>query len=189
VAGESSAEAGGSDSPVVGRGPNAYVGKGASDRRLKRGEPILVDIVGACEGYAADQTRTYSLGQLADGRLREAHACARRILRDLEATAVPGSDCSALYQRTVETASAVQGVEYASAARVSFVGHGIGLEIDEPPFVSKGSRDALEVGMVFAVEPKFFVHGVGAVGVENSYSVSEDGLELLTTAPEDLVEL
>ena len=77
----------------------------------------------------------------------------------------------------------------AGAERVSFVGHGLGLEIDELPVLAPGSDDPLEQGMVFALEPKFVYAGEGAVGVENSYAVTQDGVERLTHAPEDLIEL
>ena len=72
---------------------------------------------------------------------------------------------------------------------VSFVGHGIGLEIDELPVLAPGFDEPLEPGMVFALEPKFVFPGEGAVGIENSYLVVEDGVEQLTTAPEELIEL
>jgi Xaa-Pro aminopeptidase len=95
---------------------------------------------------------------------------------------------SRLWDLSVELSRSVEG-RFASTERVSFVGHGFGLEIDEPPFLARGYDEPLAEGMVFALEPKFFVPGVGAVGVENSYAVTEGGVEQLTTAPEDLVEL
>jgi Xaa-Pro dipeptidase len=73
--------------------------------------------------------------------------------------------------------------------RVTFVGHGIGLEIDELPLLARGWDEPLEEGMVFALEPKFVFPGEGAVGIENSYLVVGDGVERLTNAPEELVEL
>ena len=78
---------------------------------------------------------------------------------------------------------------FAGAWRISFVGHGFGLEIDEPPFLARGYDQPLEEGMVFALEPKFVYAGEGAVGIENSYAVTADGVERLTTAPEELIEL
>jgi Xaa-Pro aminopeptidase len=77
----------------------------------------------------------------------------------------------------------------AGSERVTFVGHGFGLEIDELPLLAKGWDEPLEPGMVFALEPKFVFPGVGAVGIENSYLVTADGAERLTSAPEELIEL
>ncbi len=70
-----------------------------------------------------------------------------------------------------------------------FVGHGIGLEIDERPVLAPGFDDPLEPGVVFALEPKFLFPGEFAVGVENSYAVTPDGVEQLTLAHEDLIVL
>jgi len=77
----------------------------------------------------------------------------------------------------------------AGEERVSFVGHGFGLEIDEPPFLARGYDEPLEERMVFALEPKFVFPGRGAVGIEDSFVVTAGGVEKLTSAPEELVEL
>jgi len=71
------------------------------------------------------------------------------------------------------------------AGRVPYVGHGIGIELDELPVLT-GSGLELEPGMVFALEPKFVLPGVGAIGVENTWVVTGDGVERLTLAPETI---
>jgi Xaa-Pro dipeptidase len=187
AAGAAAALPGGSDTPLVGLGPNPAVGKGASARPIRRGEPVIVDLVGASQGYLADQTRTFSLGPLRP-HLREAYELALRILRTVASEARPGVPASALYRRAGELAGDLAG-RFASAERVSFVGHGFGLEIDEPPFLARGYDEPLQPGMVFALEPKFVFPGEGAVGVENSYAVTADGVERLTAAPEELIEV
>ena len=70
--------------------------------------------------------------------------------------------------------------------RVRFVGHGVGLELDEMPVFAKGLKQELEPGMVFALEPKF-VFPEGAVGIENTHLVTESGVETLTRADTDIV--
>jgi Xaa-Pro aminopeptidase len=187
LAGPTAATPGGTDTPLVGLGPNAYVGKGPSSRPIGRGEPVVVDLVGASQGYMADQTRTFSLGPLS-ARFREAYEAALTILHEVAAAARPGVTGAALHELANELAGPRREA-FASAGRVSFVGHGFGLEIDEPPFLARGYDVPLAEGNVFAVEPKFFFPGEGAVGVENSYAVTADGVEQLTTAPEELVEL
>ncbi len=77
----------------------------------------------------------------------------------------------------------------AGEERVTFVGHGIGLEIDELPLLARGWDQPFAKDMVFALEPKFVFPGEAAIGIENSYLVTEDGGEALTTAPETLIEL
>ena len=187
VAGPTGAEPGGSDTPLVGAGPNRAVAKGASSRAIGRHEPVVVDLVGVSQGYMADQTRMFSLGPL-PARLRDAYDASLAIMRSVAAAARPGVPGSELHALAVDLAGD-RRAHFASAERVSFVAHGFGLEIDEPPFLARGFDEPLAQGMVFALEPKFVYPGEGAVGVENSYAVTADGVEQLTTAPEELVEL
>ncbi len=187
AAGAAAAEPGGTDTPLVGIGPNPFVGKGSSPRPIGRGEPVIVDLVGSSLGYLCDQTRAFSLGPIAD-ELQEAYEHARSIMVDVALAAKPGVSGARLYDLALELAGDRRD-RFASGTRVSFVGHGFGLEIDEPPFLARGYDVELEPGMVFALEPKFVYEGVGAVGIENSYAVTATGVEVLTTAPEELVEL
>lgn len=186
-AGPSATVSGGSDTPLVGSGPSVAIGRGASHRPIRRGDPVIVDLCGAAGGYLADQTRTYALGPVAD-RFAEAYAHAREILHGVAAEARPGVLGSHLYERAWELAAGRDGFMGVSGERiVSFVGHGFGLEIDEPPFLARGWDEPLCEGMVFALEPKFVLAGEGAVGVENSYAVTADGVDTLTSAPDELV--
>jgi Xaa-Pro aminopeptidase len=187
AAGPTAAEPGGTDTPLVGLGPNPYVGKGPSARPIGRGEPVIVDLVGSSLGYMCDQTRTASLGP-ARPPFQEAHDAAREIMRRVAEAAAPGVPASRLYELALELAAG-RPESFASADRTSFVAHGFGLEIDEPPFLARGYDEPLREGMVFALEPKFTVEGQGAVGIENSYAVTADGVERLTFAPEELIEL
>ena len=187
AAGPTAAESGGTDTPLVGLGPNPYVAKGASPRPIGRGEPVIVDLVGSSQGYMCDQTRTFSLGPVR-APFGEAHDAARGIMRRVAEAAAPGVVASSLYELALELAGP-RPEQFASAERVSFVAHGFGLEIDEPPFLARGYDEPLAEGMVFALEPKFFVPGEGAVGIENSYAVTADAVERLTSAPEELIEL
>jgi Xaa-Pro dipeptidase len=170
LAGPSAAVPGATETPIVGPGPNVSVSKGASARPIQRGEPIVVDLCGSHEGYLADQTRTFSLGPL-DSRFREAYTAARDILHRVAETAAAGTTGAALYDRSLELAEGMEGFMGAGSERVSFVGHGFGLEIDELPLLARGWDEPLAEGMVFALEPKFVFPGEGAVGIENSYLV------------------
>ncbi|MDR1456001.1 MAG: M24 family metallopeptidase, partial [Tannerella sp.] len=73
--------------------------------------------------------------------------------------------------------------------QAKFVGHGIGLQINEPPVLTPRSEEALQPNMVFALEPKFVIPGVGAVGIENSFLVTETGLEKITLFEEDIIPM
>jgi Xaa-Pro dipeptidase len=75
-------------------------------------------------------------------------------------------------------------------SQVSFIGHGLGVEIDEYPFIARGfNQMPLEIGMAFAFEPKVVFPGEGAIGIENTYYLSNEGLKRLTNSSDELVIL
>jgi Xaa-Pro dipeptidase len=190
LAGPSGAVPGYSDSPLCGPGPNPVLGKGPNGHVLAQGDPVIADLVGGHDGWLSDQTRTFAVGAL-DADLREAHDCAVSILRAVEAECRPGTPASSLYD-LAEGIAGQAGLEEhfmgAGPQRVRFLGHGVGMEIDELPVLAPGFDEPLEEGNVIAVEPKFVFPGRGAVGIENMYAVTADGFETMTTAPEELIE-
>jgi Xaa-Pro aminopeptidase len=190
LAGPSGAVPGYSDSPLCGPGPNPVLGKGPDGHVLETGDPVIADLVGGHDGWLADQTRTFSVGRL-DADLLAAHDSALAILRAVEAELRPGTPASALYD-LAEGMAADAGLDAhfmgAGQQRVRFLGHGVGMEIDELPVLAPGFDEPLEEGNVIAVEPKFVFPGRGAVGIENMYAVTADGFETMTTAPEELIE-
>jgi Xaa-Pro aminopeptidase len=188
LAGPSGAVPGASETPIVGPGPNVSVSRGASGRPIGRGEPILVDLAGAYDGYLSDQTRMFSLGPV-EARFAETHDLAVEVLHRVAAAARPGVTGAELYDLAQALAGGHEGFMGWGDERVTFVGHGIGLEIDELPLLARGWTGVFEPGMVFALEPKFVFPGEAAIGIENSYLVTESGGEALTTAPETLIEL
>ena len=70
--------------------------------------------------------------------------------------------------------------------QVKFLGHGVGLELDELPVLAAGVKSRLMPGMVIAIEPKFTFPGEGVVGIENTFAITENGLERLTLTPDEL---
>ncbi|GIP41141.1 peptidase M24 [Paenibacillus sp. J31TS4] len=179
------------DGPAGGRGLTAASPQGAGRKRIARDEPILVDIGCCIDGYVIDQTRTVVIGELPE-RLFAAYEASERILAACEAMLRPGTVCEDIYARATELAVneglSAHFMGY-GADQVRFIGHGIGLEIDEWPVLAKGFRQPLEPGMVLAVEPKFTFPGLGVVGIENSYAIREDGFEKLTLTREGLIRL
>jgi Xaa-Pro aminopeptidase len=154
-------------------------------------EPILIDIGCCIDGYVIDQTRTVVVGRL-DEQLTHAYRISESILRSTEAYLRPGTMCDELYVLAVEQAAQSGLSEFFmgfGADQVKFLGHGIGLEIDELPVLAKGFKIPLEAGMVIAIEPKFTFPGRGVVGIENSYLITAQGYTKLTCSREGIISI
>lgn len=180
------------DAPLGGIGVNPSIGQGASYKRIEANQPIIVDFAGAFDGYLVDQTRVFCIGGLPEP-LVKAYEDMIAIERRLKELARPGAVWGELYEACCALAAEQGHKEHfmgAPGAQVSFIGHGIGVEIDEYPFIARGFKDqVLEENMTFAFEPKVVYPGLGAVGVENTFWVAADGLKHLTFTSEDLVVL
>ncbi len=181
-AGASSAVGSGMDAPLGGLGLTPAVAQGAGRGVIEAHQPIVVDFGGALDGYVVDQTRVLSLGELPADLVRAHQACLR-IQEAVVARARPGAICGELYAAALAEADALGYSAHFMGAhpnQVAFVGHGVGLEIDEPPFLAAGAAQPLKEGNVFALEPKLVFPGRGSVGVENTWRVTSSGLERLT---------
>jgi len=177
------------DSPHGGSGNTPAMAQGAGFRKIRRNEPIGVDYGVGVDGYLADQFRTFVIGDL-DPELRKAHDCSRQIHRLFAETAKPGVSCADLYQMAVEEAAKAGLADFFMGygeGRVKFIGHGLGLEIDELPIIAPFFDQKLEPGMVVAFEPKFVFPGKGVVGMEDDYGVTSSGLERLTITEQELI--
>ncbi len=167
--------------PTGGTGLNPSFPQSAGYKRIGRHEPILVDFATVVNGYIVDHTRIFSLGPLSE-KLTEAHSISLEIKRLFIREAKPGVDGRLLYDSAYKIAEdaglAEQYMGYGSG--VNFIGHGIGLELDELPVIAKNFKIILLPGMVFALEPKFVFPGEGAVGIEDTFVVTDSGLEQLT---------
>ncbi len=174
------------DGPVGGKGVSPAFALGSCDKIIGKNESVLLDFDFIYDGYMLDQTRIFCLGKLPD-HLVEAHEAALHIQAELEAMAKPGVVCHELYDRAMELAGeSSYGKHFQGFPdHVPFVGHGIGIELDEFPIIGRGFKTTLQEGMVFALEPKF-VFPDGAVGIEDSYLVTKDGLEKLTLFERDI---
>ena len=179
------------DTPLCGSGANHAIAQGSSPKKIRRNEPIVIDYGGGHNGYVTDETRTFVIGKLKD-HLEQAYHVARSIIEDVESSAKPGDLGTAIYERAKAIAAKEGFDPYFMGhgeGQVAFVGHGIGLEVNEWPIIGRGFRRPLEPGMVFAFEPKFVFPGEGAVGVELDYIVRDDGLERVTHFPTDIVSV
>jgi Xaa-Pro dipeptidase len=176
-------------SPTGGTGLSPAVAQGSSLRPIQRREPVLMDYVFALDGYLVDQTRIFALGGLPD-ELIAGHRAMLEVQNALGVAAKPSATGGELYDLAVELAAELGYGEYFMGhgdERITFVGHGVGLELDEYPFLAKGQDMSLEKGMVIALEPKLIYPGLGVVGIENTHLVTDDGLKSLTISEEDIV--
>jgi len=191
AAGSAAAEPTYFDGPAGGLGLSDASPQSASRRQIQQGEPILLDLGCMIDGYVIDQTRTAVIGTLPED-LQYAYDVAEAVLRATEAKLKPGTPCEELYLdalRQVEDAGLAEHFMGYGENRVKFLGHGIGLEIDELPVLAKGFKYPLESGMVIAIEPKFTFEGRGVVGIENTYLITDDGFEKLSISPEGVAYL
>jgi Xaa-Pro dipeptidase len=179
------------DTPLCGLGATHAIAQGSSSKKIKRNEPIVIDYGGGYNGYVTDETRTFVIGKL-KAHLERAHQVARSIIEDMESSAKPGDLATDIYERA-KAIAAQEGLDPYfmghGEGQVAFVGHGIGLEVNEWPIIGRGFRRPFEPGMVFAFEPKFVFPGEGAVGIETDYIVGEDGLERVTHFLTDIVSV
>ena len=137
-----------------------------------------------------DMTRVFSVGRLTEEAYR-AHQVALTIQQEVENATRPGTACSDLYNIAANIAKK-EGLSanfMGTEQQAKFVGHGIGIQINELPVLTPRSKEELLPNMVLALEPKFVIPGVGAVGIENSFLVTETGVEKLTRFNEEIIPL
>jgi Xaa-Pro dipeptidase len=171
------------DSPggCQGLGPAAPV-LGSAIRRLHRGDLVFLDTGCSVEGYHTDKTLTYAFGGAPSAEARAMHEQCLEVERRAAAMLRPGAIPSQIYSTILDNLDAEFRKHFMGYGNrhSNFLGHGIGLQIDEPPVIAKGFDEPLAEGMVIALEPKRGVAGVGMVGTENTYLVTPAGGECLT---------
>ncbi|OEU46263.1 MAG: peptidase M24 [Desulfobulbaceae bacterium S5133MH15] len=178
-------------SPTGGEGVSDFVGQGASFKKITKNEPILVDYVFALDGYISDHARIFSIGALSSDLL-DAHQAMLEVQNETMKRAKPGTVTGDLYEMMVSMAAERGYGDYfmgVGERRIRFTGHGVGLELDEFPFIAKGQKLELQAGMIIALEPKIIFPGKGVVGIENTHLVTEEGLEPLTKISDEITIL
>lgn len=160
----------------VGIGPAAPV-LGSRERKLRSGDLVFVDIGCAVDGYSSDKTMVYQFGHALPDKVLALHQRCVEIERRMAAELKPDAIPSDIYRRTMAGLDPefLQNFMGYGARRANFLGHGVGLQIDEWPVLAEGFDEPLAADMVLAVEPKKGVPGVGMVGSENTYRVTPAG--------------
>lgn len=176
-------------SPTGGAGLSPAISQGPGFNKIRRNEPVLVDYVFVLDGYTSDHTRIFAVDKLPQ-ELMQAHAAMLEIQTVVKQKAIPGVLSGDLYELMINMAKDAGYEKYfmgAGERKIRFTGHGLGLELDEFPFIAKGQKLPLEKGMVIALEPKVVIPGKGVVGIENTLLVTETGLESLTKISDEIV--
>jgi len=180
-----------SDSPMGGLGLSPAFPVGASLKIMKAHEPILVDFGTCYHGYQADETRMFSIGKMKQKFVDAYNACKEIHDTVLEKTR-PGIDCEAIFLKTLQLAEKLGYKDCylgPPGLQTRFVAHGIGLELNELPFIAQDQSYPLEQGMTFAVEPKIVFPGEGSVGLENTVVVTKKGYEILTPVEQEIFQV
>ncbi|UFS71276.1 Xaa-Pro peptidase family protein [Geomonas sp. RF6] len=192
LSGSESATPSFSNTPLGGAGLNPSFGQGATRKMLVRNEQVLVDFGACCDGYIVDQTRVFGIGSVPP-RIAAAYADMLKVQELMLRLVAQRESCGDVYDACLSLAAELGYADSfmgLKTSQVSFIGHGVGIELDEYPFIAAGMHKmTFEPGMVFAFEPKAVFAEHGAVGIENTFLVTENGVERLTYSSEELVLL
>lgn len=155
---------------------------GNRERKLKRGDLVFVDVGCGFDGYNTDKTVTYMFGQSLPQHAIDAHNRCVDIQNEIGSQLKPGAIPGEIYTSIMDGLEPDFKENFMGFGkrRVKFLGHGIGLIIDELPVLAEKFTEPLEAGMVFAVEPKKGIPGIGMVGIENTFVVTSRGGECIT---------
>lgn len=178
------------DFALGGAGMNPALPVGDAGCILQSGETMMVDGGGCYGAYITDMTRVYAYDEVSE-LAQKAHQCSCEIHDYFRQVAKPGVGCADIYLHALQMVAKAGLKDYfmGHTQQAAFLGHGVGLQINELPVFYARSKDVLEVGNVVAIEPKFVIPGTGAVGIENTYIITAEGLECITNLPEEIVPL
>lgn len=155
---------------------------GSRDRRLARGDLVFVDIGYGVDGYHSDKTQVYCFGTNPDPQAVNVHQACLDVMARIANLLVPGAVPAEIYNTITNDLPAELAEHFMGYGeeQVRFLGHGVGLQVDEPPALARGFTQPLVENMVLAVEPKSGVAGIGMVGVEETFIIRSNGAECIT---------
>lgn len=181
--------------PSASVGPDGLVGLSPAfpflggAKRLEKGEIAFIDTGFAYQGYFTDKTRIYAIGRPPQVALDAHKICLdiqEAVRRRLKPGAIPSEIFTEVYQSEVVSRNFEENFMGFGSNQILFLGHGIGLVIDEFPVIARRVDSPIEENMVIAVEPKKGLAGIGLVGVENTFLVTEHGGEKLTPGDDEI---
>lgn len=177
---------------ITGVGLSPAVPAGPGRRKIEPGDMVIVDIPTLVEGYHADQTRTYCLGR-AEGAVRAMYDDLQAIADHLIGEIRPGMKCSEIYRMAVEQADSLgrrsQFQSFGRGKISRLIGHGIGLELNEPPIPSEYDHSTVGEDYVIALDLHMLDEALGVVKLEDMILIGKSGNEILTKSPRKLFEI
>jgi len=178
------------DFAMGGAGIHPCLPVGANGELIKKGTSVMIDMVGNFTAYLSDMTRVFSFGKLPDEAYR-AHKLSMDMDDRLMKEVKPGVSCASVYEWSLKMAenAGFSANFMGTKQQAKFVGHGVGIEINELPVLMNRSKDVFLPGMVIAFEPKFVLPKIGAVGNENIFLITDNGIEKLTIFDEEIMNL
>jgi Xaa-Pro aminopeptidase len=164
-----------------GMSPGAAV-LGSRERKLRKGDLVFADVGCSADGYSTDKTMSYAFGEPLPDEAVAAHRLCVEVQARIASLLKPGAIPSEIYTTTLKSLEPkfLENFMGYGSRKVSFFGHGVGLQIDEPPVIAEGFDEPLVEGMVLALEPKKGIPGIGMVGTENTYLVTPEGGKSIT---------
>ncbi|MGC8825089.1 MAG: M24 family metallopeptidase [Bacteroidales bacterium] len=155
---------------------------GSRQNRLKKGDLIFLDVACGYNGYHTDKTMTYMFGQKLDDKVIDVHKRCVELQYLIAEKLKPGAILSQIYEQVIYSLDEAFLENFMGFGNrtVKFLGHGIGLTIDEWPVIARGFDEPIEENMVLAVEPKKGIPGIGMVGIENTFVVTSAGGQSVT---------
>lgn len=164
---------------------------GDRHRFLKKGDLVFVDIGYGVDGYHSDKTQVYSYGQPPSEEVAALHHFCRQVLAQIVEKLVPGAIPSQIYESVMADLPDQLKRHFMGfgTETVRFLGHGVGLQIDEAPVIALHQTEPIKENMVIAIEPKRGIPGYGMVGVEETYVITKEGALCLTGGDRDIIEI
>jgi Xaa-Pro dipeptidase len=188
LSGKSGGMVGFLDAPASGAGTSAAFPSGAGSKLLAADEPIMVDLGTVLNGYHTDETRMFAISGMPDRAMKACQAAIEIHNKVLERVK-PGVSVLELFEFSVSKAKSLGYAEQylgPQGYKVTFIGHGIGLELTEPPIIARGRHNLLEEGMVFSLEPKMVFENEFSAGIESVFLVTKTGHRLISKVPVDI---
>jgi len=177
------------DGPIGGKGYLEGYPHSTSNRKFEKSVPIILDYEGSINGYKSDMTRTFAIGSL-PSKMEEAYEVTFNINEFVKENLKPGVKCSDIYKGAYEIANKSKHKDFFMGFEkpVSYIGHGLGLEVDELPVIFPKNDEKIKENMIIAIEPKFLFED-GAVGIENTFHITSSKPYTITQFDESIITI